>query len=53
MQRQLNSGTFFNNISSYVGQISGVALWLFPWKFNAAPCEDFLTHLFQKQVFQK
>ena len=46
MQRQSNSGKFFNNIFSYVGQIYGVALSLFPWNFNTVPCKDFLNCLF-------
>ena len=53
MWRQSNSGKFFNNIFSYVGQISGVTVCLFPWKLNKVLCEDFLNCLYKKQVFRK
>ena len=38
MYRQSNRGKSFNNIFSYAGQISGVTLCLFRWKFNTVPC---------------
>ena len=50
MQRQSNSGKFFHNIFSHVGQISGVTLYLDPWKFNIF---RFFKLLVQETSFQK
>ena len=38
MYRQSNCGKSFNNIFSYVDQISGETLCLFRWKFNTVRC---------------